>query len=391
VGILRVDEAGRCTYANERLAELVGVSAGELVGRSWFDFVTGDRREEMMESWSRSVAGNAPFTAEFRVHRKDGAVRWASASTLDLPDSGAHGFVLSVEETTERKRALAELEQLHKSLAETSRRAGMAEVASGVLHNVGNVLNSLNVSVTFAHESVQKSKVGSLKKTAELLGQHAADLSGFFASDPKAKLIPGFLAALASHLQEENALLGREFENILKSVAHIKSIVDVQQSYTGGRGVAETVSLPELMDDALKVSLSSFLRHGISVVRDYGEVPEIAVDKHKLFQIFVNLISNAKHAVKDRASTEKRVEVRIGRVAEGIQIEVADDGVGIPNENMEKIFMFGFTTKKGGHGFGLHSSALAAHELGGTLTARSPGPGLGATFRLFVPAAGGAP
>jgi len=130
-------------------------------------------------------------------------------------------------------------------------------------------------------------------------------------------------------------------------------------------------------------------RHGVQLVREYSRSPAVLVEKHKVLQILVNLIRNAKYALDERGHSDKRLTLRVGvNGNDMVKILVIDNGVGIPPENLERIFAHGFTTKKHGHGFGLHSSVLAAKEMGGTLTVHSDGPGTGATFTLELPCQG---
>ncbi len=119
-------------------------------------------------------------------------------------------------------------------------------------------------------------------------------------------------------------------------------------------------------------------------------MPPILVDRHKLLQILVNLLSNARHALMESGREDKVLTLRIepGARQDRLRIAVSDNGVGIPAENLHRLFSQGFTTKKSGHGFGLHISALAAAEMGGTLTCESAGSGHGATFSLELPVRG---
>ena len=126
-------------------------------------------------------------------------------------------------------------------------------------------------------------------------------------------------------------------------------------------------------------------RHHVKVVREYGETPQISVQKHKVLQILVNLIRNAKYACDDSGKSDKQMTLRVGSENGSVKIGVIDNGVGIPPENLKKIFNHGFTTRKDGHGYGLHSGALAAKEIGGSLTVVSEGHGHGAAFTLELP------
>lgn len=283
-----------------------------------------------------------------------------------------------VERTTELSRTQAEL-------LETSRLAGMAEVATSVLHNVGNVLNSVGVSAELATSKVREFRTGSLKNVAELLQQNSADLPAFLATDPRGKMLPDYLLKLALHLSEPQQAILQEMEMLKKNIDHIKEIVAMQQRYARGTGVVEVLSVADLVDDSIRINAASLTRHEVNVVCEIDQVPPLKTDRHKAMQILVNLLSNAKHAL-DQSEGDRRMMVRVTQNLEGLlEIAVIDNGTGIAPENLSRIFSHGFTTKKLGHGFGLHSGALAARELGGTLKAHSDGPGLGATFTLTLP------
>jgi len=159
----------------------------------------------------------------------------------------------------------------------------------------------------------------------------------------------------------------------------------MQQSYAKLAGVTETVNVDELMNECLQLVAAGFARHDILLQREFAAVPQLNVDKHKLLQILVNLLRNAKHACQQGTQRPRRIVVRVAPGDTGISIAITDNGVGIPSENMTRIFTYGFTTKQEGHGFGLHSGALAAREMGGALRAASEGPGHGATFTLDLP------
>jgi len=291
-------------------------------------------------------------------------------------------------EIAERERAEHQLADAHNQLVETSRQAGMAEVATGVLHNVGNVLNSVNVSATLVSDRVRQSKAENLAKAAGLLREHAGDLEGFFARDPRAKLLLEYLPNLGEHLNEERAEMLSELQLLTKNLDHIKDIVAMQQNYAKVSGVVEPVSVASLAEDALQIHEAALVRHSVQVVREYSDVPLVAADKHKILQILVNLIGNAKYATEEQARDEKRLVIAIGLSgSQAVRVQVKDNGVGIAPENLVKIFSHGFTTKKEGHGFGLHSCALAARDMGGSLFAESDGRGKGATFTLDLPIA----
>jgi len=289
------------------------------------------------------------------------------------------------KEIEERERMQREIERVHRQLMDASRQAGMAEVASNVLHNVGNVLNSVNVSATLAADIARKSKTVNLTKVVSLLDQHAADLGNFFAHDPKGRQLHNYLRQLNDQLALEQETSVAELESLRRNIEHVKEIVNMQQNYAKMSGLTEVVSVADLVEDSLRINAGALQRHKVQVVREYEPVPTINVEKHKVLQILVNLIRNAKYACDEGNPKEKRMTIRIANGDGRIKISVTDNGVGIPPENLTRIFNHGFTTRKAGHGFGLHSGALAAKEMGGTLAVHSAGPGQGATFTVELP------
>ena len=293
---------------------------------------------------------------------------------------------LSLEMEIERRRQMQlEVERVHRELLGISRMAGMSEIATNVLHNVGNVLNSVNVSAALVRDSMKDSKLGNLAKIVTMLHTHEHDLGTFMTSDPKGKQVPVYLAKLSEHLLADQEATRRELDLLGKNVEHIKEIVAMQQSYANVSGVKEIVNVHDLVEDSLRMNLGALDRHGVKVARDYQEVPQLNVEKHKILQILINLLRNAKYACDDSGRADKKITVRVARGDEWLKISVVDNGVGIPHENLIRIFNHGFTTRSNGHGFGLHGGALAARELGGSLTVQSDGPGQGATFTLSLP------
>jgi C4-dicarboxylate-specific signal transduction histidine kinase len=290
------------------------------------------------------------------------------------------------DQVTAKERAHTELAQAQRSLMLASRQAGMAEVATGVLHNVGNVLNSVNVSTTLLRDQVRRSEAHTLLKAAEVLKQKNGDLGAFLTSDPRGKLMPELIVQVAEQLRKEQESTSHELEQLAKNVDHLKDIIATQQSYARVAGVVEKVSLVTLVEDALQINSAALARHEVRVIRQFEEVPPLIVDKHKVLQILINLIRNAKYALDESRQREKRLAISIARTdGDCVMVRLEDNGIGIPAENLTRIFSHGFTTRPNGHGFGLHIGALNAREMGGWLSAASDGPGRGATFTLVLP------
>jgi two-component system, NtrC family, sensor kinase len=278
-----------------------------------------------------------------------------------------------------------ELERTHQQLVDASRQAGMAEVATNVLHNVGNVLNSLNVSANMVAEQIERSRSSGLARLAALLREHEHDLGDYLANDPRGRHVLTYLSQLSEHILRERDDNLRELASLRANIDHIKEIVAMQQSYSKVSGVRELLDPVDLLEDALRMNEGAFHRHDVKVVREFAPVPAINSEKHKILQILVNLLRNAKYACSESGRDQRSVTLRVGTGPGTVRISVGDNGVGIAPENMTRIFAHGFTTRRDGHGFGLHSGALTARELGGSLQAFSEGPGRGATFVLELP------
>lgn len=287
---------------------------------------------------------------------------------------------LRVEERTR------ELRDTQSELLDTARQAGMAEIATNVLHNVGNVLNSVNISADLVTRKLRASKAQGLGKAMQLINEHQGDLGTFLTEDAKGKLLPGYLNQLVEAIALEQQGMTDELAQLTKSVDHIKDIVATQQSYAGANSLMEPLHISELLEDALRMNSGALTRHHVQVVKEYSDVPQVMGDKHRLLLILINLISNAKYAMSDLSNRPRKMTLGVKIIEDTtLQISVKDDGEGIAPENMTRIFAHGFTTRKEGHGFGLHSCALAAIEMNGHLTAHSDGPGKGAQFTLQIP------
>jgi PAS domain S-box-containing protein len=363
--------------------------AALLQGKTDFDFFTEEHARPAFEDEQEIMRSGVPIVGKVEKEtHKDGRLTWCLTTKIPWRDN--QGQVIGTfgvsKDITPIKEAELKVEGLHKQLLETSRQAGMAEVATSVLHNVGNVLNSLNVSTSLLLGIANRGKGSELSRLVELLREHHADLGDFLTHDPKGCQVPVYLEQLAAHLVRNQADLLAELDSVSKNVEHVKAIIAMQQNYARVAGVVETVPAADLVEDALRFNGGGLVRHQVEIVREYDpKVPVVTVDKHKVLQILVNLISNAKYACDNPRCPERRLTVSVNNGHGRVRICVADNGVGIAPENLTRIFNLGFTTRKNGHGFGLHNSALAARELGGSLTATSAGMGEGATFILELP------
>jgi PAS domain S-box-containing protein len=390
-GIYFKDQDSRFRRCSRYKLNRLGVTDEEIVGKTDFDFYNeSDAQAAFNDEREIMRTGQAMIGKVEHQMMKDGVERWVLSSKWPLRNGAGEiiGTFGISKDITSLKQAEARLEQANKELVDASRLAGMAEVATTVLHNVGNVLNSVNVSASLMTDKFRHSKAANLGKAVALLQAHAADLPSFLTNDPKGRQLPCYLATLSEYLAADENKIREELSSLCANIEHIMEIISTQQSYAKLAGVLQLLPAAELVEDAMRLNAGAFERHKVRVIREFSPVPSIMVDKHKVLQILVNLIRNAKYALDDGGRPDKRMILRIAPGAAGtVRFSVIDNGVGIPPENIIRIFGHGFTTRKGGHGFGLHSGALAARQLGGTLTCQSDGPGKGATFTLELPLA----
>jgi PAS domain S-box-containing protein len=393
--LIVVDEHARITAVNQATVDLLGYSTSELVGRSSSMICVADGFHLTSTRLEQLLGEGALKDHEVCFISRDNRHIPISLSGSAIKDGTGRttGYVCLGTDITHRKEAEAEREKLNRALMTTSRQAGMAEVATGVLHNVGNVLNSVNVSAAVVEEAVRRSKVSRLAQLAELLSSNAGRLGTFLTEDARGKMVPTYLGQLARHLLSEQEQILAEMTTLTRHIGHIKDIISVQQSVSKVAGVVETADPRSLVEDALRMVSASIMRSRIVLERDLADSGSVETDKHKVLQILVNLLTNALDSVREVKEREGTIIVRLRPAPAGADgapagaiIEVLDNGTGIPAENLTRIFTHGFTTKKKGHGFGLHSAANAARELQGSLTAHSDGPGGGARFVLTLPA-----
>lgn len=289
----------------------------------------------------------------------------------------------------ELDRMVDRLAESRAQMLDIARHAGMAQVATDVLHNVGNVLNSVNVSAGLVSETLRRSEAPTLGLAAQLISEHQADLGTFLTKDSRGREIPAFLAQLAQALSDEQATMKKELDSLSGAIEHIRQVIDMQQVHSRSRPLIEQVDPATLLDQALGLTAESFGRHHITVQKEIEPTGPVPIDRHRVLQILVNLLRNAKEALLESGHERREIRITIARARvadrDGLRFSIADTGVGIAPENLERIFGFGFSTRKDGHGFGLHSAANLAAEMGGSLTAASDGKGKGAVFSLEIP------
>ncbi len=380
-------------YVNPGFTAMTGFEPQEVIGRSP-DLLAGEKTDRArLEQFFAEPSAGRNAVGELINYHKSGSevlVEW-NAVPLRTKAGEIVNLVAVQRDITQRKQAEEELQLMHRQLLDASRRAGMAEVATGVLHNVGNVLNSVNVSATLVCDRLNNSRLVNLDKAVHLIGENQGGLADFFTVDPRGRQLPTYLSRLSDHLLEDRGQTLKELQSLVSNIEHIKQIVSLQQSYGKSSGFLQPARPHEIIDEAVRLNSLLLQRGDVKVVLNYQDCPQVLLDKQKILQILVNLIGNAQHALASGPSTEHVLTITLARREQQLSVSVSDTGSGIAPENLAKIFTHGFTTKKDGHGFGLHYCAIAAKEMQGTLLVESRGLGQGATFTLVVPVAADPP
>ncbi|WP_224240902.1 ATP-binding protein [Hyalangium gracile] len=386
-----LDAEGRLLIANTAMKQAFAQRFGQepVIGQRLFAPAPPATQELWAARFRQVLQGER---LKLEVEYREGETRVVletSLSPIRGEDGVPQGIVLLGRDITARKEAETRLGEMHRTLVDVSRQAGMAEIATGVLHNVGNTLNSVNISAHLISDGLRKLRLSGIGRTTRLLHEHSRELGPFFTQDPRGQQLLPYLQALSRELREEQEALMKETVSLTEGIDHIKAIINMQQKHARTVGAMETVSVPQLIDEALRLHAVSFERMSIRIERDFAAVPLIVTDRHRLLQILLNLLNNARQALAGSEPKDKRLRLRVGLAEAGGQlfIEVSDNGQGIAPEHLPRLFTQGFTTKKEGHGFGLHVSALSAAEMNGRLTCASPGVGQGATFTLMLPLA----
>ncbi len=387
IGIFEHGVDDREIWWNDVMYELVGREPATFrpTLASWLALIHPEDRDRVDASVGAvDPVGNSPII-QYRILRPDGQIRHLQTigSSKVNPYDGVRtsaGFVLDITARMEFEQHEAELQ---RQLREIAHRAGMAEIITGVLHNVGNVLNSLGVANATARQSLKAMRVERLEQASAQLIEHRAALAAFLTEDTHGRHLPDYLVALSGHLSVNTKAVQAETDTIEQLIRHLRGIVSAQQASARVGGLRERLDLQDVAELALHSQASELAC--IEVRRIYEEMPQITTDRHKLLQILVNLIRNARDAVQAGPAPCGGIVIRIRRDGGHALISVEDSGVGMSAEMLPQLWRFGFTTKSSGHGFGLHSSAIAVRELGGTIGAHSAGVGEGSCFTVRLP------
>jgi len=378
---------GRILDVNTRTCDSLGYARNELLNMmTIMDIEEASSDDTPWERQIEELRSKGDIVKEGQYRCKDGSTFFVETS-LKLVTQEKQEYIIAIaRDITERKRAEAKLKTAQDKLLETAREVGMAEVATGVLHNVGNVLNSVSVTAGSIKTRIRKSKITYLTDVVKLVEKHADNLGHFVTKEEQGKKLPVFLAHLSKELLTEQSRCLEGLGALTKHIQHMADIIQLQQSHSKTKGLISPTSIKEVVYDALHINAETITRNQVKVKCELVNIPNLLLDRHKVLQILTNLISNAVHALSRSERDDKTLSIVAEQIEQDrIRIQVIDNGMGISNENLTRIFEHGFTTRKKGHGFGLHSTALSANELNGSIKVHSDGPGQGAVFSVELP------
>ena len=274
----------------------------------------------------------------------------------------------------------ARAEERRKMMVDSAYSAGMAEIATGVIHNIGNVVNSLCVAYEQLRLLHLNYELNSMRKVNNLFRTHKDDLGKFFTESPKASKVPQYFETLTRAMEEKAEVMDEEFHNMAVSLEMIRNTIQAQQTYAKSAGILEEVRLHQFVDEVLNLHLASVNKRFITIIRKLPPVRPTKLQRTKATHVLLNLIKNAVEILQKIPSGDRILTFETGEDSDGCPwLAVSDNGPGVAVENRYKIFQFGFSTKHEGRGFGLHASANAMTEMGGSLELSSS-PGEGATF-----------
>ena len=285
-----------------------------------------------------------------------------------------------------KAKVLRDLVGTQKALIESAHMAGMSEIATEVLHHIGNSLNSVRTSAYLIRESTgQQRSLMLFERVVSLLKEHRQDLTAFFRKDPRAGRVPEALERIFSEINRHWLNLDGESVKLVEHVQTIVKVLQEQQKYTGVQGMLlEPADLNALIRETLTMKAYLLKEQKVQLIDNQGEVPWVLVEIPKFRRLQLYLMQNAWEAIALKAPEEGgRIALTTLLEDDLVVLRITDNGIGIASEQLEKVFEQGFTTKKNGRGFGLHYSANSMSEMLGTIKIQSGGIGTGATVSLY--------
>lgn len=277
------------------------------------------------------------------------------------------------------QKAAQGLKQAQQKLLESAHQSGKAEIATDILHNVGNALNSLNISSIVLRERLENSRLDFMEKVVELCRTDPTLVLGS-EDDPRGTVLIKALEKLLHNLKRTHHQALSETENLQKHLLIISGFIRDQENYTATESMSEPVDVRALVDQvlgALNLHKGDTFIH-CPIDPDY----QLLLPRPKILQVLRVILRNAHEAMKGQVDREITVTMNVSDVC---TVEIRDNGEGISPENLNRIFQPGFSTKVGGSGFGIHYCANVMKSLDGSIEITSDGPGKGCCVSLHLP------
>ncbi len=391
VGIWDWQVGSPLIYVASNLKNMLGFGSHEEMRtlKDWLNLVHGRDRRALLRQMMRQVKGEQSiYEGELRMRHRDGSWLWffVRAGTVRGQQGRLSRIYGSNTDITKRKEAELELARAQEEALVNAHAAGKAEFATTVLHNIGNVLNSVNVDSLHIRKTIDNMRLPQLVLACDLLVQNRDDLVRYLTSDERGSRVPEYLGRVASVISRDSTMLSRLSDDIAGKVDLMRDIIETQQNYATATHEPEPQELARLVDEALKVQMDSIRKRGITIRQRYSSVPPVVVSASRLIHVIINLIKNAVEAMEGVSEHARVLTLTILQADTEVHLVVSDTGTGITADHLSHMFQHGFTTKKKGHGFGLHYCARTIEVMGGSIAVSSDGFGKGAVFTLSFPA-----
>jgi len=388
--IIAINRSGTITIFNDAAEATFGRKCADVVGQK-IDQLLKIENIHFLLSRVDAIKKRSSREMLLKGIHTDESTFPCSVSIGRVASESGDLYIIIARNQTERIESEKKLAAVNQQLLDASRKSGMAEVATGVLHNVGNVLNSLNVSMHVLDEKLDRRLIERLRKATSLLSKNTNNVEAFFSAGGQGQHLSVYLEKLAGVLDKDHQTLEGEVAQLKKHIKHINEIVRHQQNSATVNSPCRLEKAEELLEDAAHINEHRNHENEIIIEKDFASCPRFETDRHKVLQILVNLIKNAQDALLKIEGRKRKIQLRTKVVDDQfIDLIVEDNGIGIEKDVIDCVLQFGYTTKLDGHGFGLHSSLNAATQLGADLRVESDGINKGARFILRIPIKRGA-
>jgi len=392
---------GRFLHVNESFSKITSYTREEALGKTPLELnlIVNLKDDRFLRTIIKENGEINDFETQYR--QKDGTTVDMLVSARLLHYIDEYLDVTVAKDITGRKQAENEIRELNLQLEKRvideraklqsareeiirkEHKSELADITSATLHNVKNILNSVKISTESIGEIISSGSINSLRKANDILGEQVENLEEFICNNDKGKKLMHYYLKLGDSFDTEEKESRIHLNRLLAKVDAIEKIVTAQQGYSG-KLEKEIVDITHVVEDALTMLANSIEGYHIQIVKDFSHVTEVRVLKTKLMHILINLIKNAIEAMNEIPADKRVLRISTEQTANGVCLKINDKGCGIQEEDIHKMFRYGFTTKEDGHGFGLASCAAYLEEMDGEISVESEGNGKGSTFTMTL-------